>query len=179
MINLIPPAGFRVLKREYLMRVGATSGFIIGGVFLLLTATLAPTYILTRAQIQEYQTRMEGIGNEAQTFADAEKEAEMTQVLLAQLQVNPSSLRASDVLREIERVTPDGITFKTFALQSIAGVAKTVQIQGTASTREALIQFKKAVEASDVFEKAEIPIADFAKDVDLPFAVTISFTVTP
>lgn len=176
MINLIPPAGVRVLKREYLLRVGATCGFIIGVVFLLLTATLVPTYVLTRAQIQEYQTRMKGVGNEAQAFADAEKEAEKTQILLAQLQTNPSTFRASDVVREVERVAPHGIVFKTFSILSTAGVAKTIQVQGTASTREVLIQFKKAIEASDVFEKAEIPIADFAKDVDLPFTVTISFS---
>lgn len=174
MINLIPPAGFKVLKREYLLRVGATCCFLSGGVLLVFTVTLAPTYILTRAQVGEYQARVDGVGDEAKVFADAQKEAETTQTLLLQLQMGTSSLRASHIVREIEQSTPEGIIFTTFSIQNIKGVAKTIQVQGTASTRETLIQFKNHIEASDVFLKADIPIADLARDVDLPFAIAIT-----
>lgn len=178
MINLIPPEGFRVLKHEYLLRVGATCGFLGGGVLLIFTTTLAPTYILTHAQIQEYQARVDRVGDEAQSFADAQKEVEKTQTLLVQLYTNISAPLASNVIREIERVTPNGITFKTFYMESTKGVAKTVQLQGTASTRESLIQFKNHLEASEMFEKAGIPIADLARDVNLPFAFGVTFAST-
>lgn len=178
MINLIPPEGFKVLKREYLLRVGATSGFIVGVVLLALTASLAPTYILTSAQIKEYKTRIDNVGDEAQSFIDAQKEVEKTQTLLVQLYASTSSSLASNSIREIERIAPDGITFKAFNIENTQGVAKTVQLQGIASTRETLIRFKNQLEASESFEKAEIPIADFARDVNLPFAFKVSFAST-
>ncbi len=179
MINLIPPAGYTVLKREYLLRVGASLGFLLGSVFCVLTAALVPTYILTSAQIADYTTLISNFGDEAQTFAEAERVAGEAQVLLAQMQKGTQTPRASALIQALVQRAPEGIIFKTFALQAAAGVPHIVQVQGVAATREVLIRFKNEIEAASEFEKAEVPIADLARDADLPFAITITLATTP
>jgi Tfp pilus assembly protein PilN len=179
MINLIPPAGYTVLKREYLLRVGASFSFLMAVILFVLTISLAPTYILTSAQIADYELRINSVEDEAALFAEAERQVIEAHTVLTQLQTVGHTMHTTDILREIERIAPTGISFKTFYLSSGAQNApQTLQVQGVASTREVLIRFKNTLEDSSFFEKAEVPIADLARDVDLPFAVTITLVKT-
>lgn len=174
MINLIPPAGYKVLKREYLLRVSASFFFLMAVILFILAVSLAPTYILTSAQIADYKVRINNVEDDALVFGEAERQATEAHTVLTQLQTNGNSVLTSDILHEIESVAPTGISFKTFSL-STAGqnATQTVQVQGIAPTRAALIQFKNAIENTTLFEKAEVPIADLARDADLPFSITI------
>ncbi len=177
MINLIPPAGYTVLKREYLLRVGASLCFLLGSVFCILTIALAPTYILTSAQIADYEARINNVEDEAAVFAEAERQVGEAHTMLTQLQTIGHTVHTSDILREIEHLTPAGISFKTFYMASKAqNTPQTIQVQGVAATREALIRFKNELEATPRFEKAEVPIADLARDADLPFAITVTLS---
>jgi hypothetical protein len=179
MINLIPPTGYHVLKQEYLLRVGASFCFLIGSIFFVMTAALAPTYILTSAQIADYTSRVDGAGDESHTFAEAEREAGEAQILLAQIQKNIKSAQASVLIQAVTQLAPQGISLKTFSVQNTPTTPGTVQIQGVAKSRETLVHFKNAIEGAPQFEKAEVPIADLARDADLPFAITITLTATP
>lgn len=175
MINLIPPAGYTVLKREYLLRISASFSFLMAVVLFILTVSLAPTYILTSAQIGDYETRINNVEDEAAVFAEAERQVGEAHMVLTQLQTVGQTEHTSDILREIERIAPAGISFKTFYVSpETENTAQTVQVQGVAPTREMLIRFKNVLEESALFEKAEVPIADLARDVDLPFAITIT-----
>lgn len=175
MINLIPPAGYQILKREYLLRVGASFSFLMAVILFILTVSLAPTYILTSAQMADYETRINSVEDEALVFAEAERQVAEAHTILTQLQTVGHTVHTSDILREIESIAPAGISFKTFYISSSAkDAAQTIQVQGVASTREALIRFKNAIEEVPRFEKAEVPIADLARDADLPFAITIT-----
>ncbi len=175
MINLIPPAGYTVLKREYLLRISASFFFLMAVILFILTVSLAPTYILTSAQIADYETRINNVEDEAAIFAEAERQVGEAHMVLTQLQTVGHTIHTSDILREIEHIAPTGITFKNFYVSTGAlNTAQTVQVQGIAPTREILIRFKNVLEDSALFEKAEVPIADLARDVDLPFAITVT-----
>ncbi|QQR64766.1 PilN domain-containing protein [Candidatus Kaiserbacteria bacterium] len=180
MINLIPPAGYKVLKREYLLRIGASFSFLMAVVLFILTVSLAPTYILTSAQIADYETRISSVEDEAAVFKEAERQVTEAHIVLAQLQTTGNTVVTSDILHEIENVAPEGISFKTFSISASGqNATQTVQVQGVAPTREALVQFKNALENTTLFDKAEVPIADLARDANLPFAITISLQKAP
>lgn len=179
MINLIPPIGEAILKRDYALRVGSTAGFLMGSVFLVLVGSLIPTYVLTSSQIQEYEIKLSGTEDVAQAYTDAEKEVESSKILLAQLKTQTPSYFTSDLIKEVERATPTGIMFKSFRIDTNERTGDTFVVQGTASTREVLIQFKNGLKTIQQFEKAEVPISDLARDVDLPFSMTITLKKTP
>lgn len=176
MINLIPPEGHKTVKREYLLRVGATFGFLFGWVVIFLTVALIPTYVLINAQINAFALEDTTKGKE-DSFKKAEEEVHTTETVLTQLKTVAPRVSASTVIAEIQHRAPASIVFRRFSFGETKGVIDMVQVQGVAPTRESLAQLKSALEASEMFRSAEVPISDLARDAELPFVITV--TVSP
>lgn len=173
MINLIPPQGHKAVKREYILRVGTTLSFLLGGVCILLTVALIPTFVLVRAQMHSSSSSTEQGNKDADALLAAENEVRITESVLAQLKSVPESTPATGIITELQKLAPVGIQFSNFSMEKTNGVYGRVQVNGTASTREVLSNFRRAIEASTVFASAELPISDLARDVNLPFALTL------
>lgn len=173
MINLIPPEAERVVKREYLFRVGGTLSLLVGATFVVLTVALVPTYVLIGAQINTSVRETETSG-EDEAFREADAEVKTTRELVRQLGGETKGPRTSEAIEAIEALAPAGITLSTFIVEDGKGTIVRVQIQGTATSRETLASYRTAIEGSPLFAKAEVPIADLARDVDLPFTITVT-----
>ena len=174
MINLIPPDGRRTLKREYILRVSATVAILLGCVLILLTVALVPTYVLVQAQINAYELE-EGLeSDEESAYKAMEQEIKQVQDVLARLKAPAPFVLPSMVIEEVTKQTPNGVTYKTFYTQENKGAVHTIQVQGNATTREVLAELKSTLEGSSMFGKVELPIADLARDADLPFAITLT-----
>lgn len=173
MINLIPPEGHRVLKREYALRVGSTFLLLMSVILMFLSVAHIPTYVLVKAQINSYMLEASGAAGDAIDWDSVEKEVATTNSILAQMSAAPQTALVSAAIQEIERRAQEGIIFKTFYTQDVDGVVTEIQVQGVAPTRAALAAFKAALESSDMFVSAEVPISDLARDVNLPFAITV------
>lgn len=178
MINLIPPEGQKVVKREYIFRVGGTLAFLFGGVLVALAIAFIPTYVLVDAQIKTLLAEAKRDKVEAESFAEADAEVKMTKSLIRQLRSLPPGIMVSGAIGVIQNLAPFGVTLGTFVVDEKDGKIESIKVQGTATTREALIRFKNALEASDMFAKAEVPIADLARDIDLPFMITLTLEST-
>lgn len=173
MINLIPEEAESVVKREYVFRVGGTISLLLGAVFLVLTIALIPTYVLIGAQITTSVRQAEESGL-SEEFARADSEVKTARNLLRQFTGDVPAVFGSTAIEEIRAAAPSGISFRFFRIEEEKGVLKKVHVQGTASSREALASFRAAVEQSDLFAAAEVPIADLARDVNLPFTMTVT-----
>ncbi len=177
MINLIPPEGHRLIKREYLLRVGGTLCFLFGSVFLVLTVAQVPTYVLIGAQINAFAVEIEEQSNKDDSVKLLDKEIERAQEVITQLKSGTSTTPFTVAVDEIQTLADTTIAFKAFVISEPdkRGEVK-IRAQGTAPTREALAKLKSDIEASPLFEKAEVPISDLARDVDLPFVITITIS---
>ena len=175
MINLIPPEGHIAMKREYVLRVGATFCLLLSGVLVLLTAALVPTYVLISAQLKAHEVGP--ITDEKRDeVAQANGEVARMRDVLAQLSTSTQDIAASEIIQEVSRYAPQTITFKTFRIDAPKGTVQSIQVQGVATTREVLAKFKNDLEGSPMFDKAQIPLSDLAKESDLPFVVTITLS---
>ncbi len=174
MINLIPPEGHKVMRREYLLRAWSTILLLFSCVVIFLTIALIPAYVLTNAQIKAFELETEQKNGNDDIYANVEKEVQVANSMLNQFKTPSPSMFSSAVIEEIKNSAPASIAFSTFQVNTTGVVIDTVQIQGVAPTREALAQLKLKLEASPMFEKAEVPIADLAKDTNLPFTITIT-----
>ena len=174
MINLIPTGGRRTVKHEYILRVGATLGFLFTGVFLLLSVALVPTYVLVDAQIKAFESEKQQLAETDTAFQQADEEVVFTKEILAQLKRAPTYERVSAVITELQLVAPSVITYTNFIADASSGSFTKIQVKGQAPTREDLVDLKNNIEASDMFESAEVPIADLARDVDVPFAIVVT-----
>lgn len=174
MINLIPPEGHRVAKREYLLRVGATFGFLFGVTLLLITIAHIPMYVLVDAQIQNIDASVAQYKDNRETTREIDEEVERTKAVLGQLSSVVDAVSVTTLLSEVRRVAPDNITLKSFMIKTDDAGDMSIYVQGIAPTREALATFKVALEGTEMFEEAHIPISDLARDTNLPFAITIA-----
>ena len=181
MINLIPPKGHIALKHEYILRVASIYGFILTGVFVAGTLLTIPTYVLVSSQLNAVRPDEAHTNEIKKTYDDALIHIQNANTVMAQLRASVPNVEISTVIEEVMRVAPSGITFSTFQALRENETVKTVDVQGQAATRNALAALKNALEASDLFESANVPISDLAKENNLPFVITITLrdVVTP
>lgn len=178
MINLIPPKGEGVVRREYILRVSATYAVLLGCTVSVFAIGLVPIYILVQAHIGALKVEA-ATQTDTELLKRAEGEIREIKEVLAQLRSQEQTVHASTVFKNIETLAPGGVTFKTLTCGYDSDTITTIIVTGTATTRETLIRFKKALETSETFSSAEVPIADLAKDTNLPFTMTISLTPQP
>ncbi len=174
MINLIPPNGHTALKHEYVLRIASVYGFILGGVFLASAALMVPTYVLTSAQLKTAHQSNEEMELTKAAFAEAADEIKRVNAVMSVLRIEENPIVYSEIIEEVIRSTSEGITLATFRAAQVNTTLNTVVVQGTASNRRSLSSFKDALEASPLFETAQLPISDLARDTNLPFMVTLT-----
>lgn len=173
MINLIPPHGHTALKHEYLLRVASVYGFLFSGVLIASTILMIPTYVLTSSQLSGAMDESSRVVETKRAFDTAFEEIKEANTIMAQLRRESNAIPATTLIEEIVRVTPLGIEFNAFHVTKENELPSKIQVQGVATNRSALASFKNTLEASPFFLSALVPIADLARDTNLPFLVTI------
>jgi Tfp pilus assembly protein PilN len=179
MSNLIPPQGHTSVGREYILRILSVYGFLLVVSLVALCALVVPTYVLVNTQLTLNESHAV-VGSSVDTaFNDAETEIKKANELITQLAAPSKSVHASQILNEIDKSVHRGVEFKTFQIQQTQEKNETivtVNVQGIAESRGALAAFKEGLEASPLFEHAEVPISDLARDTELPFMITLTVT---
>jgi hypothetical protein len=145
--------------------------------FLLATAvgigavSLVPTYIsvssaLGAAQVSEEQ---EINTDETSPISELAHTAALLQTLTAKLSAEPMT----EIVQSIIMLHPDGtvITGITFDRTPL-----TLSLKGTATTRDALVAYKKALEGHSRVIHVSSPISDLAKSVDLEFTLVLTLS---
>ena len=173
MISLIPPEGYRILKHEYFLRVSTVYCFLFSAVFILVTIAQVPMYVLVDAQIKSLEYESLQTSGVAEVTSHADEVIKATNNILVQLNADKKPFLVSAAIAEIQKVSPTGISFKSFVVGTSNVEAPNIQVQGVATTRGKLAELKTSVESSELFHAVEIPIADLAKDSELPFTITI------
>jgi hypothetical protein len=173
MINLIPPHGHAILKREYILRVGAVYSFLFSVVLLAAVSLLIPTYVLVSSQLGALDTKEIDTTQVASQFRVAEQAIQEANERARQLGGSKESIRASVVIREIDSSAPHGIRLSKFQLLRENGTIASLAVQGVAESRTALATFKDELERLPAVKEALVPISDLAKDADLSFAITV------
>lgn len=174
MINLIPPQGRALMKREYMFRVGATFCILFGWLALFFAVAHIPTYVLVKAQIQNIDAVAQRESSRDEEIKQSEAEVRAAQAVIMQLRAVKESRKVADIVGEVHRLANDSIRLHTFVLTDLEEKTSVIQVQGSATTREEFVAFKDALEASLFFARAEIPISDLARDTDLPFMMTLT-----
>lgn len=174
MINLIPPKGHTALTHEYVLRVGALYGFMFAGVFAAGAILMVPTYVLVSSQLNSVRPDDERMEETKEAYKNAFSHIQEANTVMAQLRGGMPNVEISAVIKEIVRVAPKGVVFSTFRAAREGVVLSTVDVQGQATTRKTLAALKNALEASPLFETADVPISDLARENNLPFAITLT-----
>jgi len=174
MINLIPPDAQKQVKREYKIRVASVWLYLLGSAFLIIAILYAPTYVLLRSQLSSFSEEYAQANTQDETFKELETAINAANETAKLLNTSSNMVLFSTIISELESLTTNGVDITNFMMSREGSVVNSIVINGDAVSRSSLSSFRDAIEASELFESATLPLSNFAKDRDIPFSITIT-----
>ena len=178
MINLLPPEARRHVLTEYWLRVVSVWLLLLvvaGGLILVL---LFPSYILLELQLQARQDTYQQVEVEQESFLSAQKDITRANQQAALLADTADMISYTSVLETIDLVRSPDISINQIVMSRTNGVLTQITLQGEAVTRDALAMFRNQIELQDLFANAELPLANLARDREVPFNITVTLADT-
>jgi len=173
MVNLIPQNAKRTVVIEYYVRVVTVWLWLLTAALLVLGILMFPVGLLVKLQLSALDASFE----EAQAGSDAyqvsEKLIQESNALVQEL-VRVNTLQPVwDDVAIIYSLVPKRVTISSVSLAREGGVVKKITVTGNAATRSDLATTRDILKANSRFTKVALPLSNLAKDVDLPFSVTL------
>ncbi|HEU0080815.1 MAG TPA: hypothetical protein VFQ72_02210 [Candidatus Paceibacterota bacterium] len=169
------PRTYRIeVEREYRRRVYAVAAWLLALLMLVGAALVLPTY----ARLSSEKAAAEAALRAASQSAGGD--ASLVDTRLADLQDKAKALDDLAARRSlvwaVERVAAAreqaGVSITGLGIKR-GGGAGSISVSGTASSREALVAFTKALQAEPSFKDVSLPVSALAKSVSLPFSLGI------
>ena len=173
MINLIPPGAQKKVKHEYWIRV-VSVWLMLGAIaFLMITILNIPAYLLVKNQLEFLTTEYQSASDDKRVFAELSQELRDANNIGTLLRTQKETYLFSEIITEIKTQAPGTVILRGFTIRRDDGGIISITVRGQSASRNTLASFRDAIEASDMFESAELPLSNLAKDKDIPFNISI------
>lgn len=177
--TLLPEKEIRSLKREYRTRVFVILFLFISCGVMIGIVALFPAFILSYSQGKNSVEKIKTIkkNREARGIDTISNELSDNYQMMNKLKINDDITKSSEAIFEISKLRSNQVSLTSFQITKSSNTATSslnITIQGKASTRESLIEFKKNLESNKRIEKIELPISDLAKSKNILFAVRLT-----
>lgn len=175
MINLIPPVAKKRVVKEYWIRVITVWFFMASLALLLVLALQAPTYMLIKIYDKALITQFDNAEAMKEEFSNLEKEITEANELVDHLapKTDPTP-KFSELIYELDGLAAGTVELVQFSVVKEDGELNKMDVIGNANSRSALSKFRDAVEGHVLFESAQLPISNLAKDKDIVFSMKIN-----
>lgn len=181
MINLIPPQAKKSITVEYWVRVGSVWALLIAFALACASFVFLPAYVLISSQVDAYT---ESANSASEKIASYEN---VTTGLIRASQEAKTAItgtnfaRISDYTAIIDAAQGASISITNVSLSRTAEGITPIQVSGVAIDRQSLAAFRDRLLSEPQFTSVDLPIANLAKDRDIPFSITITVdnTITP
>jgi len=163
------------VKKEYFLRrlIVGIGGICI--IFLMGIIALLPSYIISKARMNEANIKIQALNNKASI-----KEAHALVVGMDELSQEIASLSPAtgstlpyELFLKIVNSKPTGITINSFVLKKdLKSIV--ISVSGVANGRKNLSDFENILNNSGNFSEVKIPVSNFAKNSDINFQFNLS-----
>jgi hypothetical protein len=183
--NLLPSEKTKAFRREYFVRLLTTVVIVLMVLLIAQMVFLLPSYLYEREIVSARSAELQALSANSATAQEQQARTQLAALktgatLLLMLGKVPT---ASTALRAVLAVPRPGITLSGFAYgqtgATTASSTRTLQLSGTASTRETLRAYDSALGALPFVSNADLPISDYAKDSQIPFTITLTGSLAP
>lgn len=181
MINLIPPEAQSHIVTEYWFRVAAVWLMMLAVTMGLVAILLLPAYVLVTNQVSVNTQAAEAIMAESGEQSSALKLLTQANLYADAVVVSAGRQSLLSVFDAIASVTtPDVISISNYSFARTDAALGQIKIDGEALTRRDLISFRDKLTEHPLIDKVNLPIANLAKDKNIPFSITLTIaTSTP
>lgn len=171
MFTLLPQQYKGIIMKRYRKRLTVVSLVLLCTLVLCGIGFFFPSLILMRSEASRLEGEFNTLQNLIASKNDEElsatlKNLENTTSLLKTLELKPS-----EIILEIVKIR-DANNIEEFSL-SVSPEGSSILISGMSPSRKELLFFVKRLEALPAVEKADLPISNLAKDLLIPFNLTI------
>ena len=177
--NLLPPERQSVLTRDYFLRLGVVGIVLLNLLTLIAAILLVPTYVFLMQSTSAKAARLAAVESALSSSNETALSASLTALtndatVLAALASAPS---ASAILRGVFAVSRPGITLSDLIYTPAAGeVPGTINVSGTAATRDALRSYQLALQGAPSVLSATLPVSAYANDTNIAFTITVTLS---
>jgi len=180
--NLLPLERQKALRRNYRLRL-LTVGVLLATVLVGATAVLLiPTYVFLAQNEAQKRVALENV--EASSSSADVKQLSLRLVVISNnakvLAALAHTTSVSTLVSSVLAVSRPGITLSGFVYSpatATKGTAKktsgTVDVSGTAATRDALHSYQLALQSMPSVAAATLPVSAYAQSSDIPFTITL------
>lgn len=172
MINILPESGRSIVRREYRTRLVAMFLFLLALLSLAVAVMLLPAYLF--ATVEAEQAELEETRLLSAKAAGAKTDAEVIVAVNEQivgLEAFMMAPKPSEAL--IETLKSAGPSIELVRV-SYEGGASTISLSGKATSRDALLQFSKALQKLPIVDAVDLPVGDLAKNTNVSFSMMLT-----
>lgn len=175
MFNLLPKSNKELIRREYHMRLAVVSLWLLCGALVIASLLLLPSLFLSSALEKAATLRFDALsrGTDGEEAAALDALLAGTAARAALLKGGSPNVLLHELLMLIASITTDRISLAGISFGALSEGKRDITLTGIARDRAGLLSFVRALEKTDVFERVETPISNFAKDTDINFDVRL------
>lgn len=174
MLNLLPKIQKKKIIREYQVRFWVVALALTFTAEIISLILLVPPYITaeTRINILNAQSASFLAQNVTIETSKLGNIVQQTNNYLNILNSSSTPTSAVEALQNIVNMPGVAVRMNSFVYTTQNGQQQIV-ITGTASSRQALLDFTKKLKNQPGIVSADLPVSDFAKSQDIDFSITI------
>lgn len=176
-INLLPEDRRAALARADAYQIASR---IAVGIFILTIVAgglLVPTYLFLGTREVQLRTTVAAFEH-TEVGTNESAASRRLQQLLGNVQAITAlqkSFAMSTLLRSMLTIPQEGVSIRSLQYtQQKGAVPGVLLVSGVASSRAALHNYQSALASAPFAQAATLPVGTYAKDADIPFAITIT-----
>lgn len=173
MFTLLPPQQKKSLYKQYRLRLASVLLIFLFTFFVVCICLLFPSKIFLSFEKIGLQSTQDTL----KTRIEAESKKGLVETLNSiQATVNAINPENTSILKTIKTiigVKPNDISVSSFIYTKGKNADSSLTIQGKSATRSSLIEFSKKLKSDPSFTGVELPISNLAKQLDVPFTLTL------
>jgi hypothetical protein len=177
MHNLLPREQKDTLRKQYQHRVLSVGLALGSAVVILASVTLVPSLVAVTMEIRKQNEEAARLATVLAEQAGGEEPrsvlrrgTNVTQLLNAHKDKDTFSSILEDILEaRDEGIVISSVFFDRSKEQSL--------VEGTATTRDALVQYTRRLESHPHFASTKLPISDLAESTNLSFQLTLGLAM--
>ena len=177
MINLIPNEEKKKMAKDFYFRLAVVFFVMFTVSFLIASIAILPAYFLSLVKINEATAKLETQKKEPvlkpdqatlATIKGLSSELNLVESAKKNLYIISQKVIDEIILKKMPDIKINQIVYKNDPFNG-----KTINIRGTAQSRERLLLFRRALEDDVVFKKVDLPISNFIKGSNIQFYLNL------
>jgi Tfp pilus assembly protein PilN len=169
MISLLSPEGKKRLARERKTRFVSVLLLLLTAVSLVLLAFSVPIRLMQQHQLRNMGDKGDLLTELETSRRKAEKKVAEVNVLLKHIDQQKENRRFSEIINKIDELSGSEISLTQFSFDT----KNKLTLQGQASARTALSEFRDRLEEDKQFSSVELPLSNLVSERDVAFTITL------